>query len=85
MACRRKLYRDMERYRNTRKLQKQRYRERTGSGKYPKRPWTYWEDKLVLAHEQPDVELSETIERSVQAIHVRRSRLMEREEKCQNT
>lgn len=80
MACRRKDYRDMERYRNTRKLQKRRYRERTGSGVYPRRPWAYWEDKLVLAHEQPDVELSETIERSVQAIHMRRHRLTGREE-----
>ena len=78
MSCRRKCYKNMDRYRNTRKLQKQRYREKTGSGMYPPRKWEEWEEELVVKHEQTDVELSKLLERSVQAIQMRRHRLTER-------
>ena len=42
---------------------------------YPPRPWTDEEDKLVLAHEIPDRELSARIRRSMKAISNRRWRL----------
>lgn len=43
--------------------------------KYESRKWTVAEDKLVLAHEIPDRELSRKIERSMKAISNRRWRL----------
>lgn len=43
---------------------------------YLPRPWTEKEDKLVLAHEIPDRQLSARIHRSMKAISNRRWRLM---------
>lgn len=42
---------------------------------YKARPWSEKEDIAVLAHEIPDRELSERIERSMKAISNRRWRL----------
>lgn len=42
---------------------------------YKPRPWTEKEDRLVLAHEIPDRELSKKIGRSMKAISNRRWRL----------
>lgn len=42
---------------------------------YRPRPWTDEEDRLVLAHEIPDRELSARIRRSMKAISNRRWRL----------
>ena len=42
---------------------------------YKPRPWTEKEDRLVLAHEIPDRELSKKIRRSMKAISNRRWRL----------
>ena len=85
MSCRCKNYKNMDRYRNTRKLQKQRYRERTGSGMYSPRKWEAWEDELVTAHEQTDAELAKLLGRSVQAVQMRRHRLTERGTQWQST
>lgn len=43
--------------------------------KYEHRPWTVEEDKLVLAHDIPDSELSPIIRRSMKSISNRRWRL----------
>jgi len=69
------LYTDKGKATRTATLQKRRYRARTGSGIYERREWTGAEDQAVLAHAIPDRELAPKLERSVQAIQVRRSRL----------
>jgi len=79
MSCRRKDYKNLDKYRETRKKQKQRYRDRTGSSLYIPKKWEEWEDELVVKHEVSDNELSLMLERSVQAIQVRRWRLVKRE------
>ena len=61
----------MEKFRKTRNAQRKRYYAKTA--KYKGRPWTAEEDKAVLAHNVTDTELSSIIERSVQAIQIRRS------------
>lgn len=47
---------------------------------YKPRPWTENEDKLVLAHDIPDRELSAKIHRSMKAISNRRWRLRKEED-----
>ena len=49
------------------------------TAKYEPRPWTREEDVAVLAHDILDTELSKKIERSVQAIQIRRCRLKSRQ------
>lgn len=74
MRFKKKGYADERKYKTAVKRQKQRYRAKTAF-KYERRYWLPEEDALVLAHNIPDPELSEMISRSVQAIHIRRSRL----------
>ena len=68
-------YKDVEKYRINNLLAKQRYRDRTGSGKYARRLYSKEEDERILAHDITDRELSKQIKRSVEAIQIRRSRL----------
>lgn len=42
---------------------------------YPTRPWSKWEDMLVLEHAVADMQLSQLIERSLSAIQTRRYEL----------
>ncbi|MBR6505124.1 MAG: hypothetical protein IKT41_05425 [Clostridia bacterium] len=70
MPNRKHRYRDMKKYNETRKKQKQRYYAKTAI--YEPRDWIPYEDKLVLEHNMPDSELSSKIERSVAAIQQRR-------------
>ena len=78
MSCRRKEYRNLDKYREMRKKQKQRYRDRTGSGLYAPKKWEDWENELVLNHEVLDNELSVMLKRSVSAIQVRRCKLVKK-------
>jgi hypothetical protein len=68
---RRSSYRDDEKAKKTARLQKARYRARTGSGS-PQHQWTQAEELLVEAHEIPDRELALRLGVSVQAIHSKR-------------
>lgn len=62
---------DCRRYRNHQR--KQNYQQ---TQNYDKRPWNDpWEDELILKHDITDRELSEIIQRSVEAIQIRRCRL----------
>ena len=70
-------YADMEKYQRTRSAQRKRYYDKTA--KYPRRSWTNEENKKVLAHAIPDMELSTQIQRSVRAIQIQRSRLKKEE------
>lgn len=72
MALRKSQYKDMKKYKATRKRQLRRWRKRTGSGKYPPRPWTPAEEAAVMEKSMPDRELSKQIKRSVLAIQKRR-------------
>lgn len=68
-------YKDMEKYRECKRRQSERYRKRTGAGVYEKRGYTYKEDMMILEQSVPDRELSKKLQRSVQAIQIRRCRL----------
>ena len=58
------------------KRYKEKYRTKTGSGKYEgKKRWTHEENKLIVTSTLSDVELSKKMERSVTAIQVQRSKL----------
>lgn len=75
MSCRKAEYKDLSKYKNTRKQQKRRYRMRTGSCLYQPKAWTESEDELVVRHDIKDTELSVLLKRSVQSIQIRRCRL----------
>ena len=68
-------YKDMEKFRKTRSKQRKKYYGKT-SKKYPSRHWTLEEERMVLAHDMSDHELSDKIKRSVGAIQQRRSILI---------
>lgn len=63
---RKKDYRDLQKWKNTARLQRKRYYAKTAL--YAPRPWTSKEEQLVLEHTIPDSELSPLIQRSVAAI-----------------
>ena len=71
MVLRKKSYKDMAKFKETRRAQRRRY-YRKYQDNYPLRRWTGTEDKLVVAHKITDPELSVQIKRSVAAIQTRR-------------
>lgn len=79
---RKELYKDMERYRETKGKYYSRYYKATENARNSGKCWTAAEDKLVIEHSISDRELSKTIGRSMKAILVRRAKLkkVEREE-----
>lgn len=72
MVLRQKSYKNMAKFKATRRAQRRRY-YRKYQGNYPFRRWTDAEDKLVLVHQVTDPKLSVRIKRSVDAIQTRRS------------
>lgn len=68
-------YKNLDKWRKTKILQKRRYRKQTGAGMFPSRSWTSEEDKEVLNSALSDRDLSQEIKRSVGAIQTRRVRL----------
>lgn len=70
---RKKDYRDLQKWKNTARLQRKRYYAKTAL--YAPRPWTAKEEQLVLEHTIPDSELSPLIQRSVSAIQNKRHKL----------
>lgn len=77
---RKKDYRDMDRYRETRNAQKRRYYRRTEKSINSGQPWTPHEIKRVMEHNVTDMQLSKEIGRSVAAIQVMRNRLKREED-----
>ena len=69
---RKEQYRDMEKYKKTRRRQQRRYYKKTQI--YDANNWTDMADELILKHEKTDTELSKIIGHSVNAIQIRRSR-----------
>lgn len=78
MPLRKYAYADILKYHQTRRDQCRRWRKRTGSNLYPKRPWTADEEALVMDYHGPDRELSEQIHRSVIAIQAHRVRMRQK-------
>lgn len=72
---RKKTYKDLEKYANTKRGQQKRYRERTGAFMYRRRMWTEKEIDLLLAQDMTDRELSKIIHRSIGAIQTKRAKL----------
>ena len=70
---RKESYANIDKWRATCSKQKKRYYGRTQL--YEPREWTQEEIDLILARDMTDMELSELIHRSVQAIQIKRSRL----------
>ena len=66
-------YKDDEKERKYRN--KQRHINYSATALYVRSRYTEEDDKLILAHEIPDRQLSEIIRHSVQSIQIRRSRL----------
>lgn len=72
---RKNLYKDMEKFKNTRNAQKRRYYGRTSNAKNSGNPWTEDEIDLIIAHEKTDTELSNILGRSVRSIQNKRCRI----------
>ncbi len=73
---RKKEYKNLDKYHETCRRQKQRYYGKTQL--YEKHSWSCKEDEIVLERNMTDTEISSAIGRSVRAIQVRRSRLKQK-------
>lgn len=73
MPLRKEKYKDMVKLQRTRNAQRLRYYHKTQG--YKKRPWTERDEQMVLDHLFSDMELSVLLQRSVQAIQGKRSKL----------
>lgn len=73
MSYRKKDYKDLEKWQDTKRKGKRRYYKSTQG--YARRGWTEEENRIILEHKRADRELSEQLGRSVQAIQTRRCRL----------
>lgn len=69
---RKKQYKDMEKYAETHRRQKNKYYRRTQCGWHP---WEKWQDDIVLKHELTDHQISTLVGHSVCAVQHRRHRL----------
>lgn len=65
-------YKDLKKFAETKKAYQERWRKRSGAGKYGRRRWTLEEDDIVLGKETTDREISKKIHRSIGAIQIRR-------------
>lgn len=66
---------DFNKYRDAKRKEKRRYREKTGSNRYQPRRWTDYEVKLVVRHVMPDRLLAIKLNRSVGSIQQKRTRI----------
>lgn len=65
-------YKDMERFRETKRNYYRKYYKVTENARNSRKRWTKEKDRLIIEHSIPDRELSELIGRSMKAILVRR-------------
>lgn len=77
MSFRKANYKDLDKFRKTRNKYKRKYFAKTA--KYKRRAWTELEDVIILEHKNTDTEISNYIQRSVNSIQKRRSRLKKKE------
>lgn len=72
---RKKLYKDMDKWRKTCREQKRRYYEKTQNSRNKGSKYTLEEIKMILDKNYSDTELSQILGRSVKAIQVKRCKL----------
>lgn len=72
---RKKLYKDMDKWRETCREQKRRYYEKTQNSRNKGNKYTLEEIKMILDKNYSDTELSQILGRSVKAIQVKRCKL----------
>lgn len=72
---RKKLYKDMDKWRKTCREQKRRYYEKTQNSRNKGNKYTLEEIKMILDKNYSDTELSQILGRSVKAIQVKRCKL----------
>jgi hypothetical protein len=77
MTNRKELYSDMEKFVKTRNAQRLRYYRKTQG--HERRLWTSEEIDMLMTSTMTDMELSDVIKRSVQAIQIKRNRLKKSE------
>lgn len=68
-------YKDMEKYYAAKRRQQRRHRQKYGAGK-PARKWTDEEINLLLTHEGYDRDLAKKLNRSLNAIYQKRSKIL---------
>lgn len=74
MPNRKKLYKDMDKFRRTTKKQRERYYKKSQNAPNSRMRWTDEEIDIVMAHKIPDREISKQLGRSVGAIQVCRTK-----------
>lgn len=68
-------YKDLDKWRKTKRLQQRRYHQKTANAPNSRQPYTVDEIEMILRHDIPDSELSSRIGRSVRAIQAKRHNL----------
>ena len=69
-------YRDMEKYKKTKREQQKRYYHKTQNAPNSKKYWTDEETEMIMQKNVSDTELSQILGRSVRAIQRRRHRVL---------
>lgn len=67
-------YRDLDKWRKTKREQKKRYYEKTRNGRNHRQRWAMREINMVMEHKITDTELATLIGRSVGSIQIMRSK-----------
>ena len=67
-------YKDLDKWRKTKKKQKQKYYSKSRNAENRFQPWSEKDIELVMEHKFSDTQLSVMIGRSVQAIQTQRSK-----------
>jgi len=71
-------YKDLSKWRETKRRQKTRYYKKTQGGKNSRARWTIEEINMVMEHKITDTELAGLIGRSVASIQVMRCKMKEK-------
>lgn len=68
-------YKDLEKYKKTKREQQKRYYDKTQDALNSRKCWTPREIKIIMAKNMSDRELSRILGRSMKAIEVKRSKI----------
>ena len=78
MMNRKKDYKDLDKYKDTKRKQQNRWRQRSGCYMYDKRNFTEEEDEIIMNFKGTYRELAEQLCRSIPSVQQRRFRLRRR-------
>jgi len=81
MKCRRS-YRDDEKFKEYRNAYKRRYRAKRDFNHERFRKWTEKEIQVVMDRQKTDTEIAREIKRSIQAVQIKRHRILKQREKA---